>query len=108
MPTIFEIVDTFDLKQAEANKLKIYLIKNQEQENRLLSALASCKTKESKQSLLKDFLSTMSGMLSNNFIKCRYTVCDATTKPFFCSLSRAYGLDKHQGKPLLGQHERDS
>ncbi len=87
MSNIYEIIDSL-LEKEETKKLQIHLINNPEKEKRLLLALKSHEKLEDKQSLLKGFLSTMSGMLSNDFIKCRYTVCDATTKPFLQSLLR--------------------
>ncbi|CAI2193953.1 2999_t:CDS:1, partial [Funneliformis geosporum] len=61
MSDIYEIVNNLGLDEAEANKLKIYLIKNHEIRKELNSALAvSCGTEESKRNLLKDFLRNIS------------------------------------------------
>ena len=70
MSDIYEIINNLGLDEAEANKIKIYLITNHETRRELNSALAvSCKTEDSKRNLLKDFFRNISGMLSNNFIK---------------------------------------
>ncbi|GBC01323.1 hypothetical protein RclHR1_04140008 [Rhizophagus clarus] len=76
MSNIYEIIDSLELEREEANKLQIYLIKNPEEEKRLLLALQSRhKTKEVQQSLLKSFLNVMSDQqmsrkrkLNNSFI----------------------------------------
>ncbi|CAG8528741.1 5517_t:CDS:2 [Funneliformis caledonium] len=60
MSNVYEIIDSFDIEQSEANKLEIYLIKNHEMEEVLFSALTSSyQTKEDQQSLLKDFINTI-------------------------------------------------
>ncbi|RGB22959.1 hypothetical protein C1646_729512 [Rhizophagus diaphanus] len=70
MLNIYEIIESLgSLEQAEEDKLQTYLIKNQKEREELYSALNSRKTNESKLCLLKSFLDTISGMLSNNFIK---------------------------------------
>src|SRR5437763_1828624 len=100
MSDIYEIINSL-LEKEETKKLQIHLINHPEKEEKLLLALRSHENSKDKQSLLKYFLETMSGMLSNNFTKSRYTVCDAMTKLFFCSLSHyLWILDEHPGKPL--------
>ncbi|CAG8462536.1 5574_t:CDS:2 [Funneliformis caledonium] len=60
MSNIYKIIDNLDLEQAEANKLKIYLIKNHEMKEELFAALTSSyQTKEVQQSLIKDFFNTI-------------------------------------------------
>lgn len=62
MLTIYKIIDSL-LDKKETKKLQIHLINNSEKEKSLLSALKSYEKLEDKQSLLKDSLTTISGML---------------------------------------------
>lgn len=41
MSNIYEIINSFDLKQVEVNKLKIYLIKNYEMKEELFLAFTN-------------------------------------------------------------------
>jgi hypothetical protein len=68
MSNIYEIIGSF-LDKEETKKLQIHLINNSEKVKSLLLALESHEKPEVKQSLLKGFLNTISGMLSNNFTK---------------------------------------
>ncbi|RIA83103.1 hypothetical protein C1645_834303 [Glomus cerebriforme] len=52
----YEIINNLELEEEEMDNLQIYLIKNYEVEERLLSALKRCETKEFRQRLLKSFL----------------------------------------------------
>jgi len=81
MSNIYEVIDRFGIEEAQKNKLKIYLMKNREVREELFSALQSPQTKESKKSLLEDFLKTIPGMLDKIFAVT--TICDAMIKPFF-------------------------
>ncbi|CAI2200779.1 191_t:CDS:2, partial [Funneliformis geosporum] len=61
MSNIYEIIDSTGLEEAQANKLKINLMKNHDVKEELFSALkSSYQTKESKMSLLKDFIKNIS------------------------------------------------
>ncbi|CAI2197576.1 14524_t:CDS:2, partial [Funneliformis geosporum] len=63
MSNIYEIIDSTGLEEAQANKLKINLMKNHDVKEELFSALkSSYQTKESKMSLLKDFIKNISVM----------------------------------------------
>ncbi|CAG8583644.1 13206_t:CDS:2 [Funneliformis caledonium] len=100
MSDIYEIINSLGLEEAEANKLKIYLITNHETRKELTSALAvSCGTEESKRNLLKDFLHNIPGMLDKIFAL--YTVCDAITKPFFVLYHVPVDLDEHQARTKI-------
>jgi predicted DNA-binding protein YlxM (UPF0122 family) len=64
MSNIYEIIDSTGLEEAQANKLKIHLMKNHDVKEELFSALkSSYQTKESRMNLLKDFFKNISGML---------------------------------------------
>ena len=105
MSNIYEIIDSLNLEEAESHKLQIYLIKNPKEEERLFLALKSTyKTKEDKRSLMKDFFNTIPGMLDKIFaVIILYTVCDATTKPFFFLYHVHVDLDEHYGKSLFSK-----
>ncbi|CAB4436412.1 unnamed protein product [Rhizophagus irregularis] len=95
MLDIYKIINSL-LEKEETKKLQIHLINHPEKEEKLLLALRSHNSKD-KQSLLKYFLEIMSSMLSNNFIKSRYTVYDAMTKLFFVLYHMPVNLDEHKG-----------
>ena len=90
MSNIYEVIDRFGIEEAQKNKLKIYLMKNREVREELFSALQSPQTKESKMSLLEDFLKTIPGMLDKIFAVILFVTLRLNL--FFCSLSRACGF----------------
>ncbi|CAG8625150.1 8448_t:CDS:2, partial [Funneliformis mosseae] len=57
MSNIYEVIDGFGIEETQKNKLIVCLMKNREVREELFLALQSLQTKESKMSLLKDFIS---------------------------------------------------
>lgn len=74
MSSIFKIIDSLNLREAEAHKIQINLISNPEKEEKLLLVFSN-KNDDAKMRFLKSFLKTLPGILDKYLPLACYIYC---------------------------------
>jgi hypothetical protein len=87
--SIYNIINDLTFTEQEKTKLRSYFFKHSDKVDMAVEILNSCNSSKEKLDFMRDtFLKPEpAGMLDKIFAIT--IVCDATTKSFFCSLSRA-------------------